>query len=99
MPNTLSKLTKRLIGGRADATDDSFADEVEVLATSGLRDKIVLLKPTEQQSPAISRLAEFTKYQMSRDGRATAYVCLNYNCKLPTTEISKMLAMLNVKSN
>src|SRR5260370_5278620 len=56
--------------------------------------KVVILKPTEQNNPDITRLAEFTKYQNSRDGKATAYVCLNYNCKLPTTEINKMLELL-----
>jgi uncharacterized protein YyaL (SSP411 family) len=56
--------------------------------------KVVILKPTEQSAPEITRLAEFTKYQNSRDGKATAYVCLNYNCKLPTTEINKMLELL-----
>jgi hypothetical protein len=56
--------------------------------------KIVILKPTEQKDAEITRLAEFTKYQNSRDGKATAYVCLNYNCKLPTTEVNKMLELL-----
>jgi uncharacterized protein YyaL (SSP411 family) len=31
---------------------------------------------------------------VSKDGRATAYVCTNFVCKLPTTDISKMLANL-----
>jgi len=26
---------------------------------------------------------------------ATAYVCLNYNCKLPTTDVGQMLALLD----
>ncbi len=56
--------------------------------------KVVILKPTELKDAEITRLAEFTKYQNSRDGKATAYVCLNYNCKLPTTEINKMLELL-----
>ncbi|HEV8713991.1 MAG TPA: hypothetical protein VGX03_14335, partial [Candidatus Binatia bacterium] len=59
--------------------------------------KVVLLKPTEQKEPEITRLAQFTKYQSSRDGKATAYVCLNYNCKLPTTDVTKMLELLDGK--
>jgi len=86
-----------VIAGNSQAEDTKAM--LRALRKQFIPDKVVLLKPTEQQSPAITRLAEFTKYQMSRDGRATAYVCLNYNCKLPTTEISKMLAMLNVKSS
>jgi len=34
---------------------------------------------------------------LSINGRATAYVCMNYNCKLPTTDIDKMLQLLNVR--
>jgi uncharacterized protein YyaL (SSP411 family) len=56
--------------------------------------KVVILKPTEQDASDIIRLAEFTKYQTSHDSKATAYVCLNYTCKLPTTEINKMLELL-----
>ena len=55
------------------------------------------LNPDERKSPEIAKLAEFTKNQSSIDGRATAYVCMNYNCKLPTTDIDKMLQLLNVR--
>lgn len=57
--------------------------------------KVVLLRPTEQNAPAITRLAAFTKSQRSLGDKATAYVCLNYNCKLPTTDIDKMLTLLD----
>jgi uncharacterized protein YyaL (SSP411 family) len=59
--------------------------------------KIVLLNPGERESPEIAQLAAFTRNQSSIGGRATAYVCLNYNCKLPTTDINKMLELLNVR--
>jgi uncharacterized protein YyaL (SSP411 family) len=62
-----------------------------------LPNKVVLLNPTDQESPAIAQLAKFTKNQSSIGGKATAYVCLNYNCKLPTTDINKMLELLNAR--
>jgi len=55
------------------------------------------LNPDGRESPEIAKLAEFTKNQSSIGGKATAYVCLNYNCKLPTTDIGKMLELLNVR--
>lgn len=59
--------------------------------------KIVLLNPTEQASPNIHTIAPFTKHQVCINGKATAYVCQNFACKEPTTDINTMLEMLNVR--
>lgn len=59
--------------------------------------KIVLLRPTEEESPNIVRIAKFTKSLLGIDGKATAYVCQNYACNLPTTEIDTMLKQLAAK--
>lgn len=60
--------------------------------------KVVLLRPTEKESPDITRIAEFTKNQSSLGSKATAYVCLNYVCNFPTTDINKMIELLNAKN-
>jgi uncharacterized protein YyaL (SSP411 family) len=85
-----------VVAGNAQ-TEDTKA-MVKALRTRFLPNKVVLLNPTEQESPEIAQLAEFTRNQSSIGGKATAYVCLNYNCKLPTTDIGKMLELLNVTS-
>ena len=59
--------------------------------------KVVILRPTGQESADIDNLVEFIKFQTSIEGKATAYVCVNYNCKYPTTDISKMLELFDVK--
>lgn len=59
--------------------------------------KVVILKPDKNGSSEIVNLAKFTKDQKSIDGKATAYVCLNYSCRMPTTDVVKMLELLNVK--
>ena len=48
-------------------------------------------------APPITQIAGFTKNQKSVDGKATAYVCMNYACKLPTTDASQMMAFLTGK--
>jgi len=83
-----------VIAGNAQAEDTKAM--VKALRTRFLPNKVVLLNPGERESPEIAKLAEFTKNQSSIEGKATAYVCLNYNCKLPTTDIGKMLELLNV---
>jgi uncharacterized protein YyaL (SSP411 family) len=76
--------------------DDTKA-MIRTLRDHFVPNKIVLLRPSGEESPAITRLAGYTKYQSSIDGKATAYVCLNYTCKLPSTDSAKMLEMLGVK--
>ena len=84
-----------VITGNAKAEDTKAM--VKALRTCFLPNKVVLLNPGERESPEIAQLAEFTRNQPSIGGKATAYVCLNHNCKLPTTDINEMLALLNVK--
>lgn len=76
---------------------DSTANDTKAMLTairhSYLPNKVVLLKPTEQTNPFISEIAKFTNSQKSRDGQATAYVCLNFACNLPTTDIEKMMSL------
>lgn len=64
------------------------------LSRKFIPNKVVLLKPTNKWATDIVRLAEFTKYQSSLSGKATAYVCLNHACKQPTTDIRTMMNLL-----
>jgi hypothetical protein len=83
-----------VIVGNPEARDTK--DMLEALRRHFIPNKVVLLKPDNQESPDIISLAEFTKDQSSIDGKATAYVCLDYACKLPTTDTEKMLELLKV---
>jgi uncharacterized protein YyaL (SSP411 family) len=58
---------------------------------------VVILRPTDAKDPEIVRLAPFTEFQVALDGKATAYVCRDFACSLPTTDIAKMLSLLGVK--
>ncbi len=58
--------------------------------------KVVLLKPADQETADITRIAEYTEYHSSFDGKATAYVCLDFACKMPVTNTAEMLKLLNV---
>jgi uncharacterized protein YyaL (SSP411 family) len=84
-----------VIAGKSGARDTKAM--IQALREHFVPNKVVLFRPTDEESPDIIRLAEYTKYQSSIDGKATAYVCLNYNCKLPTTDSGKMLQLLAVK--
>ena len=82
-----------VIAGRLRAKDTRAM--LRALRAQFVPNKVVLFRPSAEESPDIMKLAEFIKYQRSIDGKATAYVCLNYNCQLPTTDPSTMLQLLD----
>ncbi|MGY5855893.1 MAG: thioredoxin domain-containing protein [Candidatus Thorarchaeota archaeon] len=61
--------------------------------------KVILLKGTKHQSDEVSRLAPFAKFHDTVGGKATAHVCINYNCKLPTTDTQQLLKLLGIESS
>jgi uncharacterized protein YyaL (SSP411 family) len=56
--------------------------------------KVLLFKKIDEES-GIEAIADFTKGQSSIGGKATAYVCLNHICELPTTDLNKTLELLS----
>ncbi len=83
-----------VIAGSSQADDTK--NMLKALRKEFIPNKVMLFRPAGVELPEIARLAEFTKHLSSKEGRATAYVCQNYSCQLPTTDIRKMLELLNV---
>ncbi|MFV2072057.1 MAG: thioredoxin domain-containing protein [Thermoanaerobaculales bacterium] len=54
----------------------------------------VLLVPPGSSGKAVHRLAPFTEPYTQVDDRATAYVCRDFQCRLPTTEPKKLADLL-----
>ncbi|MDP6577819.1 MAG: thioredoxin domain-containing protein [Candidatus Marinimicrobia bacterium] len=61
---------------------------------SFLPNKVVILKPSDSQQKEVVRIAPFTETQVAMNGKTTVYVCQNYACKSPTTEITEMMSFL-----
>ncbi|MFC2035069.1 thioredoxin domain-containing protein [Chloroflexota bacterium] len=57
--------------------------------------KIIILRQTDKNSPSIVDIIPFVEDYSSIDGKATAYICLNHNCQLPTSDIGSMLELLD----
>ncbi|MCP4632010.1 MAG: thioredoxin domain-containing protein [candidate division Zixibacteria bacterium] len=55
--------------------------------------KIVILRPGGERPP-ITEIAGYTLYQNQIDSKATAYVCRNFVCDKPTTDVSKLVDAL-----
>jgi uncharacterized protein YyaL (SSP411 family) len=68
------------------------------LRTEFIPNKVVIFRQVDADSSEIMHLAEYTKNMSSKEGKATAYVCRNFTCKLPTTDPREMLELLDMKS-
>ncbi|MBE9503367.1 MAG: thioredoxin domain-containing protein [Proteobacteria bacterium] len=80
-----------------DANSEDTKEMLKTLGRAYIPNKVVLHRPTDQESSEIAELAEYAIYHKSIGGKATAYVCLNYQCNMPTTEVDEMLTMLKMK--
>ena len=80
-----------VIAGKPGAEDTMKM--FEMLRKHYIPNKVVLFRPDEE-SPDITKIAAFTKNQKSLEGKATAYVCMDFHCRLPTTDPCVMLRQL-----
>jgi len=77
-----------------DSRRSDTTEMLEALHRRFIPNKVVVFLPTESGSQEVKRIAPFTSEQSSIDGKATAYVCVNHHCQLPTTDIDTMLSLL-----
>jgi uncharacterized protein YyaL (SSP411 family) len=81
-----------------DPAKSDTQEMLKAIRSHFIPNRVILLKGTENQSDEVSRLSPFTKFHDSLNGRATAHVCIDYNCKLPTTEINQLLGLLGIEA-
>ncbi len=73
---------------------DDTKSMLDALNRTYIPNKVTLFRPIGEKGSIIEGLAEYTANQNSIDGKATAYVCKNYTCSAPTTDINEMLNLL-----
>ncbi len=89
----LSEGYEIVIVGDPDAKDTR--EMLRSLSRQFQPNAVVILRTQEKDGDAITSLAPYTRFHTSIDGKATAYVCQNFSCSQPTTDIKKMLELLN----
>lgn len=82
-----------IIAGDLQAVDTK--DMLKALRKEFIPNKVVIFRPDGESE--ITHISEYTRNLPGRKGRATAYVCQNFNCTLPETEPGKMLELLRSK--
>ena len=76
-----------------DLSADNTQAMLSALRPIFIPNKVVILRPPGE-SLEILELAEYIGYNTMRNKQATAYVCLDYYCELPTNDIKQMLVLL-----
>lgn len=80
-----------VVSGNAESSDtDAMIDALR----KEFRPRQVVLLRTDENAEFLAGVAPYTETQMSVDGKATAYVCRNFACKLPVTTVEEMLENL-----
>lgn len=79
-----------VIAGDAGAEDTKYM--LDALRREFIPGKVVILRSRDDLE--IIGLAEYARDLTSIEGRAAAYVCRNYSCRLPVTDAGKMMELL-----
>ena len=85
---TFGPANEIVISGEKDSADTRAM--IEALRKEFRPNQVILLR-TPENADALAKLAPYTETQLSINGKATAYVCRNFACKVPTNEVATML--------
>ena len=77
-----------------DSRGEDTEAMVKAIGGEFIPNAVVILRPTEEASPDIVSLADYTRHYTAMDGGATAYICTGYHCETPTRDIAKVLERL-----
>jgi len=85
---------EEVIVGNSQAKDTEAM--FKALRKNFIPNKVVIFRPTDEEPPEISLISKLISGYKGINGRATAYVCQNHICQLPTTNTDRMLELLGV---
>ena len=78
-----------------DSGSENTEDMIRTVRSGFVPNKVVLLRPVEQESPEIDSIADFVKAYGKPDVKTLVYVCRDRNCQLPADDPDKVLELLD----
>ncbi|MFX1368760.1 MAG: thioredoxin domain-containing protein [Promethearchaeota archaeon] len=78
-----------------DPNDESTKAMLDALRCEYRPNMVVLLRSGGEVSRSLNTLAPFTKYYNVVGETATAHVCIDHSCKLPTNDVEHMIRMID----
>jgi len=88
----LSKPKQIVIAGKPDAVDARAM--LHAVRERYLPNAIVIVADGGDSQKTLTKLLPFLETIKPVNGKATAYICVNYACQLPTTDRSKLAELL-----
>lgn len=77
-----------------EAEDPGVKKMLQAVRQRFLPDTVIIFHPAGDADQGLEILAPYIKEQRSIHGMATAYVCQNYTCQSPVTDLDKLSGML-----
>ena len=71
---------------------------LDAIRSKFVPNKIMIFRPTNQEFPEIDSVASSIKQYRNIERKTTAYVCHNFNCELPTTDVGNLLRLLGIQT-
>ena len=68
---------------------------IEKIKSIYIPSKVIIFKDTDDKSNKLTPLAKWTMTQESIDDKTTFYVCRDFACKIPTTDLKLALKFIN----
>ncbi|HER00199.1 MAG TPA: thioredoxin domain-containing protein [candidate division Zixibacteria bacterium] len=81
-----------VISGNLEKSDTH--EMIMALRQKYIPNRVIIFRRGMDDSPEIVKYAKYTREQKSIGEKATAYVCQNFTCSLPTTDVKAMLETL-----
>lgn len=80
------------------SNEDDTKSMLRALQVEFLPNTVIHYIPTDTDASEKFRMAPFTSRMTAIQGKATAYVCQNFTCQKPLTDIDRMLQSIRAKS-
>ncbi len=90
---SLSKPKQIIIAGSAD--DPHTKELLKEVHSRFIPNKIILLADGDMGQETLASYIPFIESVKMIDGKSTAYICENYACKLPTSDVKVVAELLN----
>ena len=88
-----SKPKEIVVVGPKDSKETESA--LKILKSKYIPNKVILFKDTDDKLESLTPLAKWTSSHEMINNKTTYYICEDFSCKLPTTDIEQALKLIH----